>query len=163
MPRSRFPRDRSGRFRVKLPAAERELLGALPTQVADVLDPDQPLAVRLFPVAYVGDDQAQADYKSLVGSELVRSHRGALDTLGTTAGSATLTEEELHQWLRALEVLRLVVGTDLDVSEGDEGPFFVAIDDAQSARRALYAYLSELQSEVIDALSVLLPEEGIRD
>ena len=163
MAKRRFTPERSGRFRVRLPTPERELLAALPEQAIGVLDREQPLSTRLFPVAYVGDEAAEADYQALIGDELIRAHRGALEMLAATVEADSLAEEELHQWLRALEVLRLVLGTGLDISEGDPDPTTMDLDDPQAAQLALYHYLSAVQDDCVAALGSLLPDEGTRD
>ena len=61
-----------------------------------------------------------------------------------------------HTWLGALESLRLVLGTQLDVTEESYGP--LDLDDPEAARLALYHWLSWLQEEVVQALSASLPE-----
>jgi hypothetical protein len=160
--RRRFTPERSGRFRVRLQKPERELLAALPAQALGVLDREQPLATRLFPPAYVNDEAAEADYRALVGDELIRAHREALETLGATVEADNLSLEELNLWLRALEVLRLVLGTGLDISEEAAG-VPVDPDDAQAAQLALYHYLSAVQDDAVAALGSLLPERGTRD
>ena len=48
-------------------------------------------------------------------------HREELDLLASTADAERLSEEQLLAWTRALNSLRLVLGTFLDVQEGDEG------------------------------------------
>ena len=64
---------------------------------------------------------------------------------------------QLGQWLGALEVLRLMLGTSLDVSEDVED---IPESDPRSSQVAVYRYLSWLQGEVIDALGAMLPTEG---
>ena len=55
-------------------------------------------------------------------------------------------------WMRALNEVRLVLGTRLDVSEeGDERP----LDDTDPRWEAfaVYDYLTHLQAEIVEALS----------
>ncbi|MHB1503595.1 MAG: DUF2017 family protein [Acidimicrobiales bacterium] len=153
----RFRRTRDGKFRIRLQAPERELLRALPDQARGLLDTRDSSTFRLFPVAYAGDPEADADYRSLVGNELLRHHADALETLATTSDAVELSEEELQQWLAALEVLRLVLGTQLDVGEEPE---HVARDDPRAPRLAVYRYLSWLQGEIVDTLAAALPSGG---
>ena len=55
-------------------------------------------------------------------------------------------------WLRALNQLRLLLGTRLDVTEeGDERP--MSDDDPRAATFALYDYLAFLQDQLVDALA----------
>ncbi len=154
----RFTRDRHGRIRPGLEAPERDLLRTLPHQAMELVDQDEPSAQRLFPVAYPDNAAAQGDYREMLGSQLLDHHRQALDTLSTTVDAATIDEDELHVWLGALEVLRLLLGTQLDVSED-----FVEVDpdDPRVDQFTVYQYLSMLQGEIVDSLSEALPPGGV--
>jgi hypothetical protein len=149
-------RTRDGRFRVRLLRHERELLRRLPDELRELLADDDPSLVRLFPPAYPEDERSDADYRSLVRSELLDGKLAALRRLQATADAERLDETELGAWLGALESLRLVLGTQLDVTEETYGappnP-----RDPQAAQYALYAWLSWLQDEVVDALASTLP------
>ena len=112
----RFARDRHGRFHPRLGAQERAVLGGLPPQVMEQLATEDPSTRRLFPVAYPDDPAAEREYRALVGQSLADRHRQALDTLTELVDAETLTEGELEQWMGAVEVLRLVLGTKLDVN-----------------------------------------------
>ncbi|MHB8329194.1 MAG: DUF2017 family protein, partial [Acidimicrobiales bacterium] len=94
--RRRFARDRQGRFHPRLEPPEQELLGSLPRQAQSLLAEDDPAAARLFPVAYPGDADAESDYRSLMGGALLARHQYALDTLASTAASASIDEDELQ-------------------------------------------------------------------
>jgi hypothetical protein len=158
MSRRRFRRDRQGRFRVGLEGPEQQLLAMLPRQVQELLETDDPSTARVFPVAYTDDPKAEADYREIMGSQLLHQHQRSLDTLAATALSATLDEGEIHEWLDALEVLRLVLGTQLDVSEDG---IVIEDTDPRAAQFTVYHYLSMLQGEIVDALAAALPDEGI--
>jgi len=149
---------RDGTFRVHLPAEERDVLAALPDQLRDALDAEEPTLYRLFPPAYVDDDEGNADYARLVGDGLLDGKLRALDHLERTAHAETLTEDDLGAWLGGIESLRLVLGTQLDVTEESYGPLDPSDPDAP--RLALYHWLSWLQEEVVQALSTTLPRSG---
>jgi Domain of unknown function (DUF2017) len=146
---------RDGTFRVRLPDEERDVLAALPGQLREALDAEEPTLYRLFPPAYADDDDANADYARLVGSSLLDGKLRALEQLERTAHAETLTEDDLGAWLGGLESLRLVLGTQLDVTEASYGPLDPSDPDA--ARLALYHWLSWLQEEVVQALAATLP------
>jgi hypothetical protein len=150
----RFRRRRDGRYQIKLGAAEQELLRELPRQAVGLLETDDPSTLRLHPTAYPNDEVASADYRSLTSGELSRQHQVALDTMSATASATVIDEEQLHRWLRAIEVLRLVLGTQLDVSEGPED---FDPSDPRAPAIAVYHYLSGLQDDVVDALTAALP------
>jgi len=157
MGRRRFSRDRQGRFRVGLEGHEQELLKALPRQAQELLERDDPSTARVFPVAYAHDARAEADYRDLMGGQLLLQHQHSLDTLAATAGANTIDEGEIHEWLDAIEVLRLVLGTQLDVTED-----LVHVDerDPRSPQFTVYRYLSMLQEQIVDALASALPLDG---
>jgi hypothetical protein len=129
----------------------------LPRQVQELLEQDDPSTARVFPVAYTDDARAEADYREMMGSQLLQQHQRALDTLAATAGASSIDEGEIHEWLDALEVLRLVLGTQLDVSEDGA---MVDDSDPRAAQFTVYHYLSMVQGEIVDALAAALPDEG---
>jgi Domain of unknown function (DUF2017) len=144
-------RERDGAYRVSLDEAERELLAALPAQMREALDSDEPSLYRLFPPAFADDVAANVEYHSLVGKGLEDGKRTALGELERTAHAERLTEEELESWLGAIESVRLTLGTQLDVTEES----YAALDprDPELPRFQLYHWLSWLQEEVVEALS----------
>jgi hypothetical protein len=151
-------RRRDGRFTLRLSVPERGLLRLLPREAQGLLDNrEDPTVRRVFPVAYPGDPEADEAYQELVGSELARKHRDELEVLAQTADASEVDGVQLGQWLGAIEVLRLMLGTSLDVGEDvDDLPE----SDPRSSQVAVYRYLSWLQGEVIEALSSGLPSEG---
>jgi len=153
----RFVRDRRGRVRPGLEVTERELLRALPQQARALVDHEEPSARRLFPVAYPDDAAAQADYGEMMGAQLLDHHRQALDTLVSTIDATTVGDEELGVWLAAVEVLRLLLGTQLDVSEE---PVEVDAADPRLDQFTVYQYLSMLQGEIVDTLAAGLGRES---
>jgi hypothetical protein len=155
--RNRFRRDRQGRYRIGLEGPEQQLLSVLPRQVQELLEQDDPSTKRVFPVAYTDDAKAEADYKEMMGAQILQQHQRSLDTLSATAGAASIDESEVHEWLDALEVLRLVLGTQLDVSED---PIEINEDDPRMMEFTVYHYLSMLQGEIVDALAAALPDAG---
>lgn len=143
-------KERSGdRYKLNLHGEERDLLRGLGPQFAAMLDdPTQPVLERLFPPAYLGDEQLQMqdEYRRLMQEDLVERHRQEFELLASTAGSDTLTGDELLAWARALNSIRLVLGTHLDVSEDDENRVPTVPEEA------LYQWLTYVLGEVIDAL-----------
>jgi hypothetical protein len=154
-PSRRIRRTRQGDFEVRLPEVERALLGTLVGALRAALDGDvgaEPALRRLFPPAYVDpdDQEAEAEYQALMQDELLASRRAALDVLEATATRDRLDEGELLSWMTALNQLRLVLGTRLDVSEDD--PPFPDPDDPTAALHEVYHYLGVLLEAVLDAL-----------
>lgn len=152
----RFRRTRHGTFQVRLDKEERDVLRGLPGQLRELLGSDDPSLWRLFPPAYLDDEQQQEEYRRLMGDDLDRRRRTALDVMEATVDADQLDEDQLSAWLSALNDLRLVLGTRLDVAEDmDEAAFDPA--DPRSPGFALYGYLTFLQDQVVQALSGALP------
>ena len=61
-----------------------------------------------------------------------------------------LSEEQLTAWMQAINSLRLVLGTLLDISDDDQELSFDP-DDPEARTQALYGYLGGLLDEIVDA------------
>jgi hypothetical protein len=145
-------RSRKGHFEIRLPASDRALLRSLAPQMRELLASDDPVLDRLYPVAYPDDEDRETEYRLLVRDELRSSHEAALAALEESADAERLDEEQLLAWMRAVNEVRLVIGTRLDVSEeGDERP--TEADDPREAAFAVYDYLTWLQGTIVEALS----------
>ena len=143
---------RDGRFGLRLGEGERVLLRTLYDDLADLLvDPDDPAVRRLFPPAHA-DPESEEQYRLLVRDQLVSGRAEALDIVRATLSEKTLSAEEADAWLRGLNDLRLVLGTRLDVTE--ETDFERELDTSERGRElAIYAYLTWLQEQFVEALS----------
>ena len=148
----RVKRTRRGDFELKLPAEERAVLEALAPQLRALLDGDlaDPSLRRLFPTAYAEDPERDREYHALVRDELADRRRTAVDTLLATLDDPRLTEEQLTAWMGAINDLRLVLGTRLDVSEETD---LVDPDDPDAPMLALYGYLGFLLENIVEALA----------
>jgi hypothetical protein len=142
-------------YRLDVPETERELLRRLLPQLRTVLTDEAPpdeRARRLFPPAYTDDEAADAEYQRLMREDLVASHLAALETVDASLDATELSEEQLVAWMSAVNSVRLVLGTLLDVNEElDIGRLPDATPDIESY--ALYAYLSNLLGDMVDALN----------
>ncbi|TML33595.1 MAG: DUF2017 family protein [Actinobacteria bacterium] len=141
-------RTPEGDVLVRLSPEERSLLLGLAGELRAQLEGESrdPSLRRLFPPAYDDQDDERA-YRELAGDELLSGRRQALELLAATARSDRLSADEADAWLRALNDLRLVLGTRLDVQED------MLIDRPKSPEHALYIYLSWLQEQLVAALA----------
>jgi hypothetical protein len=148
-----FERGKGGEVRLRLSRDERSLLAGLAEELRALLDgaPGDPSLRRLFPPAYDEDEDERA-YRDLMGGELLDGRRAALDLVAETVDRDRLSAEEADTWLRALNDLRLVLGTRLDVQENTflEEP---DLNDPRGHALAVYAYLSWIQEQLVEALS----------
>ncbi|MDQ3823812.1 MAG: DUF2017 domain-containing protein [Actinomycetota bacterium] len=137
---------------MRLTRAERTLLRMLRAELGGLLeDPNDPDLRRLFPPAHEDAERA-AEYRALVHDQLLDGRARALATFERTLDGDTLTPEDADAWLRVLNDLRLVLGTRLDVTEettlGEIDPHH-----EHAHAYAVYAYLSWLQEQLVEALS----------
>jgi hypothetical protein len=137
---------------VRLDRHEQLLLSELLDDLEGLLDdPDHPELRRLFPPAYSepADDE---QYRSLVRDQLVSGRSKALSTVRRTLGDEELELDEADDWVRALNDLRLVLGTRWDVTEQmDYGA--LDLEEPRGRELAVYGYLSWLQEQLVEALA----------
>jgi hypothetical protein len=154
--RRQIERDPAGGVRLSFRPEEvllvRELLGELEALLEG---PDDPAVRRLFPPAHT-DPESEEQYRSLVRDQLVAGRSKALDTVRDSLESEILSPDEADAWLRVLNDLRLTLGTRLDVTEDID---YGDIDPREPRGRdlAVYAYLSWLQEQLVEALAPELP------
>jgi hypothetical protein len=145
-------RDSDGNVRMRLQGEEVALLHELLDELEALLDdPEDPALRRLFPPAHT-DRESEEQYRSLVGDQLLSGRTKALETVRGTLGTKTLDPDQADAWLRALNDLRLVLGTRLDVTEDidwDE----IDLDEPRGRDLAVYGYLSWLQEQLVEALA----------
>ena len=155
IPGRRVRRSRKGGFDLRLPEPERQLVSSLVSQLRSVLTgadvADDPGLRRLFPSAYADDAARDAEYREMVHDDLLAARLGALDVVEATVDATNVDEAQLLAWMGAINDLRLVLGTRLDVSE--ETAFDADPDDPDAPALAVYQYLSFLLESIVDALS----------
>jgi hypothetical protein len=118
--------------------------------------PDDPVLARLFPDAYREDKDASAEFRRYTEASLRDGKRAAaetvLETLGD-GGEVLLDAEQAQAWLRALNDLRLALGTRLDITEETlEQMRDFDWDDPRNAGYAAYDWLTYLQESLVQAI-----------
>jgi hypothetical protein len=150
--RTKIRRGSDGAVHVDLDEEERGLLRQVADELRDLLteEPEDPSLRRLFPTAHE-DPEREGEYRELTRNQLVTGRQRSLEVLEATADSRVLTPEEADAWLRALNDARLVLGTRLDITEDYD---WDALDTTtpRAPELALYAYLSWLQEQLVEAL-----------
>jgi hypothetical protein len=143
---------RGGRYRLRLPEEERTLVKGLLGDLRALLtlDAGDPRVRRLYPEAYAEDPDQQAEYQRLTREELQGGRLAAVDVVEATVDDTELTADQLTAWMHAVNALRLVLGTMLDVKEDDQ-PLALDRDDPDAPTMALYGYLGLLLDEIVDA------------
>ena len=165
---------------VRLDAAERSvlasLLGAVRTLLADGEDepadadplvafvgmsdgpvdtPEDPVLLRLLPDAYADEEQS-AEFRRLTDADLRARKNEAIDrVLDDVATSERVDldlDEGIGMWVQAINDVRLVLGTRLDVTEDwPETLEDLPPDDPRAALYDFYGWLSSLQDRLVVA------------
>jgi hypothetical protein len=147
---------------VLLDEPEADLLRQVVTEIRTVVEaPDRPdFAIRLFPPAYVDDDEAQTEYADLMTEDLTRGKLAAFSAVEASLArgrrkrrnwTVRLSAEESEAWLGVLNDARLTLGTKLDVTEEDStSAIDAAAPDAHA--RAVYHWLGWLQENLVESL-----------
>ena len=149
MARGPIRRSARGDYIVELDDGTRSLVRHMCDQVDGLLDSDSPLLARLFPPPYGDDTERNEGYAALAGPELIENRRAALDSVRRTADAERVTEEELLDWMRSLNDMRLVLGTLLGVEDDGEPE----LAEEHSGSWDVYEHLGMLLEIVVDAMS----------
>ena len=108
----------------------------------------------MFPPAYhlADDAEADAEYQRLMREELVASRLAGITTVNSALQHADAVDEEaMVAFVQAINGLRLVLGTMLDVGE-DHDPDDIDDDDPLVGEHHLYNFLSWLLDWAVRAL-----------
>jgi Domain of unknown function (DUF2017) len=129
------------------------LLDELRALLPEPADPE--LVRRLFPVVHPDNPEREAEYQRLMRDELVASRLAGIEAvstvLGRTGRKVTLDEAQMVAFMQAVNGVRLVLGTLLDVTEDDE---LIERDDVDTTPEYhLYGYLSWVLDSSVRALS----------
>ncbi|MEO3829298.1 DUF2017 domain-containing protein [Actinomadura sp. B10D3] len=119
--------------------------------------PDDPVLARLFPDAYRDDGEAAGEFRRYTEMGLRDGKREAAETvlgaLRQEGTDAVLDEKQAQAWLRALNDVRLALGTRLDITE-DWYEQAESMDprDSRAPMFAAYDWLTMLQESLVRAL-----------
>ena len=128
-----------------------ELVGM---STAPVAAPDDPAVQRLLPDAYA-DDAAAQEFRRLTDTELrgvkVAALQRMLTDIGVGRADVALDAEAAQAWVQALNDVRLVVGTRLDVQE-DMPRRRLPAGDPRAALFVVYDWLTAVQDRLVEVL-----------
>jgi hypothetical protein len=142
-------------FAINLGRVERDALRDLCEELRRLLLSENPASdpelARLYPPAYPDDPLRNLDFERTVGDELLQERLEAIDVVVETADAKHVSEEQLLAWLGALNNLRLVLGTRLDITEGSTEADF-ASDETKKGAYGLFQFLTWLVATIVEAL-----------
>jgi hypothetical protein len=141
-----------GSYALRLDARERELMRQIlgDMRALLMLDAADERVRRLYPSAYADDAEKEREYRDLTHEELRSSRLANVDAVEASIDADVLSEEQLTAWMQAINSLRLVLGTLLEISDDDQELRFDR-DDPEARTQALYGYLGGLLDEIVDA------------
>jgi hypothetical protein len=119
--------------------------------------PEDPVLARLLPDAYRDDPEAAGEFRRYTEQGLrsgkVAAAQTVLDTLPAGGGHVRLGPEDAQAWLRALNDVRLAIGTVLGITEDYEAEMEAASwADPRSAYLEVYHWLGYVQDSLVRAL-----------
>ena len=141
----------------------RQVAGEVVALLTDGFDRDDPVVERLFPDVYPDDPESTVELRQYTEGELktgkIDQAGAILAALPSSGGTeVALDDESAEAWLRALNDVRLALGTRLGVR--DDMDLEEELDDAvlkdptspRVGQLSLYAYLGLLQESLLEAL-----------
>lgn len=139
-------------------SGERALLTSLTEQLRQVLDgdlTDDPVAERMFPDAYPGDDDASAEFREYTQSDLLRqktTNATIVHEWLTGVRDGPFDTEDEQAWLRTLTDLRLTIAERLGIADADDEQRSVEAD-AGVGLRDVYDWLGYVQEHLVTTLT----------
>jgi hypothetical protein len=139
------------------PALSIEELAAAIGAAGPTSPPEDPVLARLLPDAYRDDPEAAGEFRRYTEQGLrsgkVAAAQTVLDTLPAGGGHVRLGPEDAQAWLRALNDVRLAIGTVLGITEDYEAEMEAASwADPRSAYLEVYHWLGYVQDSLVRAL-----------
>ena len=139
------------------PVPSLEDLAAMLSATGPTSPPEDPVLARLLPDAYRGDPEAAGEFRRYTERGLrsgkVAAAQTVLATLPAEGGHVRLRPEDAQAWLRALNDVRLAIGTVLGITEDYEDELEAASwADPRSAYLEVYHWLGYIQDSLVRAL-----------
>jgi hypothetical protein len=126
-----------------------------------VVPSEDPVIARLFPDAYLDDDESAADFRRFTQSRLVEakhaSAQAVLDMLPDKVDeddfTIALDRTAALQWLGTLNDIRLALGTRLGVEQDDDAFWEMLPDeDPRGTVHQIYQWLGWVEESLVSAL-----------
>lgn len=115
-----------------------------------------PVLNRLYPDARPDDPEWSGRFRDMVRGDLDDGRRAHIAVVEETLQARSIDDGQAEAWLHVLNDLRLVLGTRLDVTEGQEEEPFDP-DDPDATARVVFAWTGWLEGEFVDVLAASLP------
>lgn len=171
-----FRRQRDGVISLRLEQVEGQVIENLLGQLAQLYDelpkgdpglaelgisesteaPEDPVLARLFPDGYNDDEKASGEFRRYTEASLREGKEQDASVVQKSLAQSPdvrLDVEQAHAWLRALNDLRLALGTRLEITE-DGHERFAGLDweDPEYSMYVTYDWLTQLQDSLVHCL-----------
>ena len=142
---------RQGRYVLRLDDARARADPAAARRAAELLalSPKDPRVRRLYPAAYAEDPELEDEYQRLTQEELRSGRLASVDAVEASVDAEVLDADQLTAWMQAVNALRLILGTMLDITDDDQELDFDP-SHPEARTMALYGYLGGLLDEIVD-------------
>ena len=149
---------------LRLVDLEASILASLPDQLEALLarpDSNRRVIERLFPKSYT-DPEEEALNRKLLGNSLLQERQETLQAIREQLESAEqkpnglelkLDRMSMDLWLRFMNDVRLVIATDLGISENLDEEVPLDSEDPDAPKFALLEYLGGVEAILVEALS----------
>ena len=145
---------RGEQIEVRLETGIRELLTRVSGELREILlVNDGEIVKRLYPPAYPDDPKSNEAFDELVKDKLLMQRLDDIDRFEETIDTETMDIELADVWMNTINQARLVLGTQLDVSEDDQA---IDPEDPEASGRMIYQVLSYVLEELTRARIKLL-------
>ena len=139
------------------PEAFLEEMAAMLGTAGPTSPPEDPVLARLLPDAYRDDPEAAGEFRRYTEQGLrsgkVAAAQTVLAMLPAKGGQVRLGPEDAQAWLRAINDVRLAIGTLLGITEDYEDELEQASwADPRSAYLEVYHWLGYIQDSLVRAL-----------
>jgi len=153
-----------GSFQIVLSGVERKVLVQVCTELRSELEAgsDDDLLRRLYPTAHPDDPDEERFYEQMTRGDLTDRRIEALTTVIDTADLDVIGRDQVDAWMLAVNAVRLVLGTRLDVSEHDD-PDDLDPDDPDNLPRMVYEFLGILLARLLYGVRVAGDPPGSDD
>ena len=135
---------------IDAPNAASDPLTVLAASMHEVPEPQDPALARLFPSAYIDDEQSAADFRKFTQAELQTTKSGkisiALNSIEADQPEYTIDLPTALAWLSALNDVRLVFATRIGVDDDFD-------HESEEPGAMIYGWLTWLQGDLLDALN----------
>lgn len=140
-------------YSLGLPGDLRTQLGQSLAELRDLLltGPTEDTA-RLNPPAYGTDDRRNQQWTAISGDQLLMARLDALDQVERALEANRFTLDDLEETMKAVNLVRLVVGTRLGLESDEDDDRLSAVGPTADAV-ALYRFLGQFLHDIVAILT----------